>query len=163
MSASTPSQLVHGALRARAPPSSLDPESLLAALNQAPVEALRTVFLDICLPDRWRRRTKQEGCGTGKEHSGSCSMWMARDKLLVNAPCLVRLIFHRHTAAWTRSVLQAISDASGERRSEPGPQCFRLIRDLRIGTFSGASGVGNGDYRGELRQATKTIGAYVKS
>ena len=30
-----------------------------------------------------------------------------------------------------------------------------------IGTFSGASGAGNGDYRGELRQAVKVISAYL--
>jgi hypothetical protein len=30
-----------------------------------------------------------------------------------------------------------------------------------VGTFSGVSGAGNGDYRGELRQAVKGISAYV--
>ena len=33
----------------------------------------------------------------------------------------------------------------------------------RVGTFSGTSGAGNGDYRGELRQAVKAIRAYVKA
>jgi hypothetical protein len=32
-----------------------------------------------------------------------------------------------------------------------------------VGTFSGASGAGNGDYRGELRQAVKAISGYVKA
>src|SRR6266700_3052870 len=32
-----------------------------------------------------------------------------------------------------------------------------------LGTFSGVSGAGNGDYRGELRQAVKAISAYVKA
>jgi hypothetical protein len=32
-----------------------------------------------------------------------------------------------------------------------------------VGTFSGASGTGNGDYRGELRQAVKGISAYMKA
>jgi hypothetical protein len=32
-----------------------------------------------------------------------------------------------------------------------------------VGTFSGTSGVGNGDYRGELRQAVKAIGVYVQA
>jgi hypothetical protein len=31
------------------------------------------------------------------------------------------------------------------------------------GTFSGASGSGNGDYRGELRQAVKAISAYMQT
>ena len=32
-----------------------------------------------------------------------------------------------------------------------------------IGTFSGASGAGNGDYRGELRQSVKVISAYLQA
>jgi hypothetical protein len=32
-----------------------------------------------------------------------------------------------------------------------------------LGTFSGATGAGNGDYRGELRQAVKAISGYVKA
>jgi len=32
-----------------------------------------------------------------------------------------------------------------------------------IGTFSGASGAGNGDYRGELRQAMKAISTYMQA
>jgi len=32
-----------------------------------------------------------------------------------------------------------------------------------IGTFSGTSGAGNGDYRGELRQAMKAISAYIQA
>ena len=31
-----------------------------------------------------------------------------------------------------------------------------------VGTFSGASGAGNGDYRGELRQAITAISVYLK-
>jgi hypothetical protein len=32
-----------------------------------------------------------------------------------------------------------------------------------VGTFSGISGAGNGDYRGELRQAVKGISAYMNA
>src|SRR3954465_10477827 len=32
-----------------------------------------------------------------------------------------------------------------------------------VGTFSGTSGAGNGDYRGELLQAVKAISAYMKA
>ena len=32
-----------------------------------------------------------------------------------------------------------------------------------VGTFSGATGAGNGDYRGELRQAVKAISAYLQA
>jgi hypothetical protein len=32
-----------------------------------------------------------------------------------------------------------------------------------VGTFSGASEAGNGEYRGELRQAVKAISAYLKA
>jgi hypothetical protein len=32
-----------------------------------------------------------------------------------------------------------------------------------VDTFSGTSGVGNSDYRGELRQAMKAISAYVQA
>src|SRR5260370_21510026 len=32
-----------------------------------------------------------------------------------------------------------------------------------VGTFSGATGAGNGDYRGELRQAVKAIRTYLQA
>ena len=32
-----------------------------------------------------------------------------------------------------------------------------------VGTFSGATGAGNGDYRGELRQAVRAISGYMKA
>ena len=47
----------------------------LAALDQAPVEALRALFLEDLLARLLRRRRKQEGCGTGKEGIGGCSMF----------------------------------------------------------------------------------------
>ena len=45
----------------------------------------------------WKRRKKREGCGTGKEHSGSCSMSMALDKLLANAPYHAHPISRQHS------------------------------------------------------------------
>jgi hypothetical protein len=42
----------------------------LAALDQAVVEALRTLFLEDLLARPWRRRRVQEGCGTGREPIG---------------------------------------------------------------------------------------------
>src|SRR5262249_37980319 len=32
-----------------------------------------------------------------------------------------------------------------------------------VGTFSGVSGAGNGDYRGELRQAVKAVSVYLQA
>jgi hypothetical protein len=47
---------------------------------------------------RWSKRKKQEGYGTGKEGIGWSSMWMARDKLLANAPCHPSPVCRRHNA-----------------------------------------------------------------
>jgi len=119
----------------------------LAALNQAPVETLRTMFLEDLVARPLEKGEKREGCRTGKEHSGLCSMWMAHGKLPVNVPYHPRLISHQHAAAWMRSVLQATSGASGVRLSGPGRPCSRPIRTN-----------GSARFRGHREQATAIIG-----
>ncbi|WP_111324697.1 hypothetical protein [Thermosporothrix hazakensis] len=52
---------------------------------------------------------------------------MVPGKLPANAPCHPLLISYRHNAAWMRSVLQAISGASGVKSSAPEPLCSRRI------------------------------------
>jgi hypothetical protein len=119
----------------------------LAVLDQGPVEALRTLFLeDLIARPASRRRRKREGCGTGKEGIGWCSMLMARDKPPANAPCPARLISHLPNADWTRSVLLAIQDASGERLFGPGRLCSSPTRIN-----------GSARFREHRAQATVTI------
>jgi hypothetical protein len=88
----------------------------LAALDQAPVEALRTVFLEDLLA-RPLEKEEQEGglCGTGREHTTWCSIVMGRDKPLASEPCLAPLIDHPPNVGWTRSALLAIRGASGTK------------------------------------------------
>ncbi|EFH85053.1 hypothetical protein Krac_6198 [Ktedonobacter racemifer DSM 44963] len=55
---------------------------------------------------------------------------------------------------------------TGRKRGEVVRTCTTILQAHThqwIGTFSGASGAGNGDYRGELRQAVKMISGYVKA
>lgn len=105
-------------------------------------------FSKICSLGPWRRRKKREGCGTGKGHSGWCSMWMAQGKRLANVPCLVRLIFHPHNADWMRVCADIAPQGVSEGKlSGRGPLCSRLTRT-------------NGSARFPERQvqATATIG-----
>jgi len=111
---------------------------LLAALNQATVEALRTVFLEDLVA---RPLEKEEKTGGLWDRQGTkvgwCSTWMARGRRPVNALCPPPLISHQHNAAWMRSVLQATSGANEGKRSGRGPPCSKLIRTNGSAPFRG--------------------------
>ena len=98
----------------------------LAALGQAPVEALRTVFLEDLLARPLETEEKRAGCGTDKEHGGSCSTWMALDKQPANALCHLPRICPPPNVDWMGSVLLANTAQARGNRSDsdhctPGP------------------------------------------
>ena len=109
----------------------------LAALDQAPVEALRTLFLEDLLA---RPLEKVEKTGGLWDRQGT--HWLvfdvdgtrqaARQRAL---PCTPDL--PQRSAAWMRCVLLAIQDASEEKPSAPGPPCSRPIRSNGLARFRG--------------------------
>lgn len=135
----------------------------LAALNQAPVEALRTVFLeDLCA----RPLEKEQKTGGLWDRQGN--QWIvfdvdgtrqtARQRAL---PCTPDL-----PPAQRRLDEVCAPGYTGRKRGETVRTRTTLLQAHTHqwgGTFSGASGAGNGDYRGELRQAVKAISAYMQA
>ncbi len=90
----------------------------LAALNQAPVEVLRTLFLeDLVARPATRRKGNRVGCGIDREPLGWCLMSMGPGKPPASEPCLAHLIFRLPNADWMRSALLAIRGASGAKWS----------------------------------------------
>ena len=99
----------------------------LAALDQASVEALRSVF---AARTRWLVRDPWrvwEVCGIGKGNDGWSSIWTARDRLHDSVRCPRVLISLRHSDACKRSVHLATRDASAERWFALGRRSCRLI------------------------------------
>jgi hypothetical protein len=132
----------------------------LAALDQAPVEALRTLFLRDLLA---RPLGKSEKPGGLWDREGT--HWVvfdvdgtrqaARQRAL---PCTPDL-----PPAQRRLDGVCAPGYLGRKRGEivrTRTTILQVHAHQWVGTFAGA---GNGDYRGELRQAVKTIGAYVKA
>jgi hypothetical protein len=131
----------------------------LAALEEAPIEALRELFLeDLC--SRPLSEEKPGGVWDRQE-----SYWLVFD---VDGT--------RH-AARQRAVPQTADRPPAQRRLREvcapgylGRKRGEIVRTRTtvlqahthqwLGTFSGA---GNGDYRGELLQAVKAISAYMKA
>jgi hypothetical protein len=131
----------------------------LAALDQAPVEALRTVFLEDVLA---RPLEKEEKTGGLWDRQGT--HWLifdvdgtrqaARQRAL---PCTPDL-----PPAHRRLDEVCAPGYLGRKRGEIVRTRTTMLQahtNQWIGTYSGA---GNGDYRGELRRAVKGIGAYMK-
>ena len=135
----------------------------LVALDQAPVEALRGVFLENLLA---RTLEKQEKAGGLWDRRGT--YWQvfdvdgtrqaARQRAL---PCTP----DRPPAQRRLSEICA-SGYTGRKRGEVVRTRTTILQAHThqwLGTFSGASGAGNGDYRGELKQAVKAISTYVQA
>jgi hypothetical protein len=135
----------------------------LAALGQAPVEALRTVFLEDLLARPLEKEAK-----TGGLWDRQGAQWLVFD---VDGT--------RH-AARQRALPSTLDLPPAQRRLDkvcaPGYLGRKRGETVRtrttvlqahthqwLGTFSGASGAGNGDYRGELRQAKSAIGMYMQA
>ena len=135
----------------------------LSALDQAPVEALRTLFLEDVIA---RPLEKEEKAGGLWDRQGT--HWLvfdldgtrqaARQRAL---PCTPDL-----PAAHRRLDKVCAAGYLGRKRGEVVRTRTTILQahtQQWLGTFSGSSGAGNGDYRGELQQALKAIRAYVQT
>lgn len=135
----------------------------LAALDQVPVEALRTVFFEDLIS---RPLEKEEKTGGLWDRQGI--HWLifdvdgtrqaARQRALPSTPDL--------PPARRRLDKVCAPGYLGRKRGETVRTRTTVLQAHThqwVGTFSGASGAGNGDYRGELRLAVKTISAYLKA
>ncbi len=127
----------------------------LAALDQASVEALRSVF---AARTRWPARDPPkawEVCGIGKDNDGWSSIWTARQRALPQGPELPPP--HR------RFDQVCAPGYTGRKRGEVVRTRTTLLQAHThqwLGTFGGA---GNGDYRGELLQGLEVVVAYQRS
>ena len=127
----------------------------LASLDQAPVEALRAVFLE----DLFARPLEKEGNAGGLwDRQGTHGLVFdvdgtrqaARQRALPSTPDL--------PPARRRLNEVCAPGYLGRKRGETVRTRTTVLQAHThqwVGTFSGASGAGNGDYRGELRQAKK--------
>jgi hypothetical protein len=135
----------------------------LAALDQTAVEALRTVFLEDLIA---RPLEKEEKPGGLWDRQGN--YWQvfdvdgtrqaARQRALPATPAL--------PPAQRRLDEVCAPGYTGRKRGEAvrtRTTALQAHTHQWVGTFSGISGAGNGDYRGELRQAMQAISAYVKA
>jgi hypothetical protein len=132
----------------------------LAALDQAPIEALRTLFLADLLA---RPLAKEEKAGGVWDRQAT--QWLvfdvdgtrqaARQRAL---PCTADL-----PPAQRRLEKVCAPGYLGRKRGEVVRNRTTVLQAHThqwVGTFSGP---GNSDYRGELRRAIKAISAYVKA
>jgi len=135
----------------------------LAALNQAAVEALRTVFLEDLIA---RPLEKEEKTGGLWDRQGT--KWVvfdvdgtrqaARQRALPSTPDL--------PPAQRRLNEVCAPGYTGRKRGETVRTQTTVLQAHThqwVGTFSGATGAGNGDYRGELRQAKSAISVYMQA
>jgi hypothetical protein len=135
----------------------------LATLDQASVEALRTLFLEDLFA---RPLEKEEKTGGLWDRQGT--YWLvfdvdgtrqaARQRALPSTPDL--------PPAHRRLDEVCAPGYLGRKRGETVRTRTTVLQAHThqwVGTFSGASGAGNGDYRGELRQAIKAISMYMQA
>ena len=135
----------------------------LAALGQAPVEALRTVFLK----DLVARPLEQEN-KTGGLWDRQGNHWLifdvdgtrqaARQRALPSTPDL--------PPSQRRLDEVCAPGYLGRKRGETVRTRTAVLQAHThqwVGTFSGTAGAGNSDYRGELRQAKSAISAYIQA
>jgi hypothetical protein len=130
----------------------------LAALDQTPVEALRTLYArgsarpqTVRVPRRLVRAVRKS--------SGWWWMWTGPDKPPGSAalPQTESLPTpHRRARPGLRAGLAF--DASEEKWCAPAQSCSRRIRTRISGTFGGP---GNGDYRGELLRVIQVTTSYA--
>ncbi len=135
----------------------------LAALDQAPVEALRALFFEDLVV---RPLEKKEQAGGVWDRRGTRyvvfdidgTRQAARQRAL---PCTSDL-----PAAARRLQEVCAPGYTGRKRGEVVRTRTAILQAHThqwLGTFSGSSGAGNGEDLGELRQAVKAISAYVKA
>lgn len=135
----------------------------LAVLEQPPVEALRTLFLNDVLA-RPLEKEKQPGGLWDRQGTHYLvfdvdgTRQAARQRALPGTPDLA--------AAQRRLDEVCAPGYLGRKRAEVVRTRTTILQAHThqwLGTFSGVSGAGNGDYRGDLRQAMKAISAYVQA
>ena len=122
-----------------------------------------------CFSKTWVARPleKEEQAGGLWDRRGNsltwCSILMARDK----PPANVLYPAHLICPPGARRLQEVCAPGyTGRKRGEVVRTRTTILQahtQQWLGTFSGTSGAGNGDYRGELRQAIKAISAYVKA
>jgi hypothetical protein len=135
----------------------------LAALNQIAVEALRTVFLEDLVA---RPLEKEHKTGGLWDRQGN--QWLifdvdgtrqaARQRALPSTPDL--------PSAQRRLDKVCAPGYLGRKRGEAVRTRTTVLQAHThqwLGTFSGASGEGLGEYRGELRQAKSAISTYMQA
>ena len=135
----------------------------LTALNQATVEALRAVFLEDLLARPLEKVEKTGGLWDRQE-----TQWLvfdvdgtrqaARQRALPSAPDL--------PPAQRRLDDVCAPGYLGRKRGETVRTRTTVLQAHThqwVGTFSGATGAGNGEYRGELRQAVQAISTYMQA
>jgi hypothetical protein len=135
----------------------------LAALDQAPVEALRALFLEDLLA---RPLEKEEKAGGLWDRQGT--RYLVFDVDGTRQAARQRALPRTSDLPPAQRRLQKVCAAgyTGRKRGEVVRTRTTILQAHTHqwgGTFSGVSGAGNGDYRGELRQAVKAISAYVQA
>lgn len=135
----------------------------LAALSQAPVEALRSLFLEDLLAQPLEKEEKPGGLW-GRQGT----YWLVFDIEGTRQAARQRALPFTPDLPAVQRRLNGICAPgyTGRKRGEVVRTRTTILQAHThqwIGTFSGASGAGNGDYRGELRQAVKMISGYVKA
>ena len=99
----------------------------LASLDQAAVEALRTLFLNDLLARPREQRSSQAGCGIGRGTTSLSSMLMARARPPANAPCRRQRIGLRPSGACVPCVPLATPGASEEKSCARAPRSCKPI------------------------------------
>jgi hypothetical protein len=131
----------------------------LAALDQAPVEALRELFLeDLC-----RRPLSKEQPGGLWDRQGT--HWLVFDVDGTRQAARQRALPHTSDLPPIQRRLDQVCAPGyqGRKRGEVVRTRTAVLQAHThqwVGTFAGA---GNGDYRGELQRAVKAISAYMKA
>lgn len=135
----------------------------LAALDQAPVEALRTIFLGDLVA-----RPLEKGEQTGGLWDRQGGYWLVFDVDGTRQAARQRALPCTPDLPPVQRRLDAVCAPgyTGRKRGEAVRTRTTVLQAHThqwVGTFSGTSGAGNGDYRGELRQAMQAISAYMKA
>lgn len=131
----------------------------LAALDQAPVEALREIFLeDLCS----RLITKERSGGLWDRQA---THWLVFDVDGTRQAARQRALPHTSDLPPAQRRLDEVCAPGyqGRKRGEVVRTRTTVLQAHThqwVGTFGG---VGNGDYRGELRRAVKAISACMKA
>jgi hypothetical protein len=132
----------------------------LAALDQAPVEALRTLFLEDLVAQSLEKEEK-----TGGLWDRQGTQWVVFDVDGTRQAARQRALPATPDLPPARRRLDKVCAPGylGRKRGEivrTRTTVLQAHTHQWVGSFGNA---GNGDYRGELRRAVAVIGAYVKS